>query len=168
MTEQTDAIATALEQLEEDVRELSPRWLERWERAWNSHDLDLLGTLVTEDIVFRDPALFAQRIESRSEFVDFIETLFRAFPNVQFSDTGSYYFSPQGDGVALPWRMTGTFTGELESWNRDPDLRTTTAPNGKAFDLQGVDLYRFRDGLLCDYSIVYDLLDFSVQVGLFG
>ncbi|MGH2832762.1 MAG: hypothetical protein ACRDK2_08295 [Solirubrobacteraceae bacterium] len=29
MTEQTDAIATALEQLEEDVRELSPRWLPR-------------------------------------------------------------------------------------------------------------------------------------------
>jgi hypothetical protein len=34
--------------------------------------------------------------------------------------------------------------------------------------LEGVDLYEFRDGLLADYSIVYDLLGFSAQIGLMG
>lgn len=179
MTDQEDRTSEALRQLESEVRELSPRWLpratelrdflERWERAWNTHDLDLLDTLVTEDIVCRDPALLGQSVESRGEFRAFIETLFRAFPDVQFEDTGSCYFSPEGDGIALPWRMRGTFTGELATWNKDPSIQPhLTAPTGKAFDLEGVDLYRFRDGLLCDYSIIYDLLGFSAQVGILG
>lgn len=54
----------------------------------------------------------------------------------------------------------------LEQEPRDPDARHP--PNGKAFDIEGVDLYRFHDGLLCDHRIVYDLLQFSAQMGLLG
>lgn len=179
MTDQADRTSEALQQLGDEVRELSSRWLprarelrdflERWERAWNTHDLDLLDTLLTEDIVCRDPAMFGQIVESRGEFRAFIETFFRAFPDVQFKDTSSCYLSPEGDGIALAWRMKGTFTGELTAWSKDPSKQPRPiAPTGKAFELEGVDLYRFRDGLLCDYSIVYDLLGFSAQVGLLG
>lgn len=65
--------------------------------------------------------------------------------------------------------MKGTFTGELRTWSKDPSIQPQlTQPTGKTFDVQGVNLYQFRDGLLCDYSIVYDLLGFLAQVGLFG
>jgi hypothetical protein len=141
----------------------------RWGTAWNTHDLDLLETLVAEDIVCRDPAMFGQIVESRTEFRDFIETLFAAFPDVHFEGTGALYLALEGNGIALPWRMKGTFTGELAAWSKNPGSEPArTTPTGQAFDMAGVDLYEFRDGLLCDYSIVYDLLGFSAQIGLLG
>jgi hypothetical protein len=141
----------------------------RWEVAWNTHDLDLLETLVAEDIVCRDPAMFGQTVEGRAEFRAFIETLFDAFPDVHFASTGAFYLALEGNGIALPWRMTGTFTGEMAVWSKNPGSEaSTTAPTGRSFDLEGVDLYEFRDGLLSNYSIVYDLLGFSAQIGLLG
>lgn len=168
-----------LERLEGGLRGLSGRWLpgapeldgffKRWDAAWNEHDLDLLGRLVTEDIVCEDPAMFGQTARSRTEFLAFVETFFRAFPDVQIEETGSIYFSLEGEGIALPWRMTGTFSGELQSWNTSAGSEPLiTPPTGRPFDLEGVDLYEFRDGLICNYSIVYDLLGMSAQMGLLG
>jgi hypothetical protein len=175
--EQQDSLS--LDQLKGGLQGFSERWLpradelhsffERWDQAWNTHDLDLLETLVAEDIVCEDPAMFGQRVESRAELRAFIETLFDAFPDVHFEDTGAFYLALEGNGVALPWRMTGTFTGEMAVWSKNPGSEaSTTAPTGRSFDLEGVDLNEFRDGLLCNYSIVYDLLGFSAQIGLMG
>ena len=170
---------SVLEELERGLEGFSERWqadagaLEKffsgWDLAWNAHRLDLLETLVTEDIICEDPALFGQRVESREQFKAFLQTLFVAFPDVRFEASAGMHLALEGNGIALPWRMHGTFTGELTAWSKEPSAKPhLTQPTGKAFDLQGVDLYRFRDGLLCDYKIVYDLLDFSVQAGLFG
>jgi hypothetical protein len=175
--EQQDSLS--LERLRGGLQGFSERWLpradelhsffERWDQAWNTQDLDLLGTLVTEDILCDDPAMFGQRVESREEFLAFLEDLFCAFPDVRFQATGDLYLALEGGGIALPWRMTGSFTGELRTWSKNREAQPhTTQPTGKTFDLEGVDLYQFRDGLLADYSIVYDLLGFSAQVGLMG
>lgn len=170
---------SVIEELESGLDGFSERWLadagalekffDGWDQAWNAHRLDLLETLVTEDIICEDPALFGQRVESREEFKAFLETLFVAFPDVRFEASAGMHLALQGNGIALPWRMHGTFTGELKAWSKDTSVKPhLTKPTGNAFDLQGVDLYQFRDGLLCDYKIVYDLLDFSAQAGLFG
>jgi steroid delta-isomerase-like uncharacterized protein len=170
---------SVLAELEAGLSGFSERWLadapeldaffSSWDQAWNTHDIDLVGTLVSENIVCEDPAMFGQRVENREEFKAFLEHLFRAFPDASFKATGELYLSLESQGVALPWRMTGTFSGELSSWSKIPNSQPhVTPPNGKAFDIEGVDLYRFRDGLLCDYRIVYDLLQFSAQVGLLG
>jgi steroid delta-isomerase-like uncharacterized protein len=174
-----DQDVSVLEELEAGLSGFSERWLpradelhnffERWDQAWNTHDLDLLGTLVTDDILCDDPAMFGQRVESREEFLAFLEDLFRAFPDVRFQATGELYLALEGGGIALPWRMTGSFTGELRTWSKNREAQPhTTQPTGKTFDLEGVDIYQFRDGLLANYSIVYDLLGFSAQVGLMG
>jgi hypothetical protein len=170
---------SVLEELEAGLSGFSERWLadapeldaffNSWDRAWNTHDIDLLGTLVSENIRCEDPAMFGQTVESREEFLAFLGHLFVAFPDVRFEATGELYLALKGNGIALPWRMTGSFSGELRAWSKDLQAQThITPPNGKAFDIEGVDLYQFRDGLLCDYKIVYDLLQFSAQVGLLG
>ena len=40
------------------------------------------------------------------------------------------------------------------------------APTGRRVDIEGVDLYEFRDGLISHWKIIYDLYDFTQQVGL--
>lgn len=166
-----------LEQLREGLPGLAERWLpragelddffDRWETAWNTHDLDQLEALVTEDIVCEDPAMFGETVHGRREFRAFCELFFRAFPDVHLESTGALYPALQGDGLALPWRMTGTFTGELAFWGKRYGSKPPTwAPTGRSIDLTGIDLYEFRDGLISSHTLIYDLYGFSQQIGL--
>jgi hypothetical protein len=41
-------------------------------------------------------------------------------------------------------------------------------PTGRSFDIRAVDLYEFAIASPADWVIVYDLADFSQQIGLFG
>ncbi len=174
-----DQTARALDDLAQDLPALSQRWhessdwlsdfMERWEDAWNSHDLDRLQDMVTTDIRWEDPAMHGQIVHGREEFRAFTATFFDAFPDVRLEGDGATYLALEGMGLALPWRMTGTFTGELALWGGPADSEPPLiAPTGCSFDLRGIDLYEFRDGLIGDWRIIYDLTDFSRQIGLLG
>lgn len=173
----SDQATDLLERLRGGLHGFSERWLPRagelgdffacWEAAWNDHDLDQLDALVTEDIVCEDPAMFGETAHGRGEFRAFIETFFRAFPDVHLESPGTLYPALEGTGLALPWRMTGTFTGELALWGRHYGSKPSTwAPTGRPIDIDGIDLYEFRDGLISRQTLIYDLYDFSQQIGL--
>jgi hypothetical protein len=173
----SDQAVQALERLEEGLQGLSERWLpradelrafaRRWDRAWNSHDLDDLETMVTEDITWEDPAMFGETVHGRGEFRAFTETLFRAVPDVRFDGIGVPYLPLEGSGLALRWRMTGTFTGDLVFWGKRFGPRPPAfAPTGRRVDIEGVDLYELRDGLISHWTIVYDLYGLLQQLGL--
>jgi predicted ester cyclase len=135
-----------------------------WEEAWNSHDLDALETMVTEDVTWEDPAMLGKTVHGRSEFREFSEAFFAAFPNVRVEGLGTPYLSLEGTGFGLRTRMTGTFSGELVPWGSDSPL----APNGRRFDVDCVELYELRDGLVSHWTLSYDLLGMSRQLGLLG
>jgi steroid delta-isomerase-like uncharacterized protein len=172
-----DQAIQSLERLEEDLQGFPERWLPRanelrefatrWLEAWNSHDLDTLETMVTEDITWDDPAQFGETVHGRAEFRAFTEDLFRGIPDVRFDPIGAPYLPLEGDGLAVRWRMTGTFTGDLAVWGkRFGPNPPAYAPTGRRVDIEGVDLYEFRDGLISRWDIVYDLLGLSTQLGL--
>jgi steroid delta-isomerase-like uncharacterized protein len=172
-----DQAIQSLERLEEDLQGLPERWLPRaselrefatrWLEAWNSHDLDTLESMVTEDITWDDPAQFGETVHGRAEFRAFTEDLFRGIPDVRFDPIGAPYLPLEGDGLAVRWRMTGPFTGDLAVWGkRFGPNPPAYAPTGRRVDIEGVDLYEFRDGLISRWDIVYDLLGLSTQLGL--
>ena len=114
-----------------------------------------------------DPAMFGETAHGRHEFRAFIEIFFHAFPDVHLEGTGALYLALEGTGLALPWRMTGTFTGELAFWGKRYGSKPPTlAPTGRAIDIEGIDLYEFRDGLISRHTLLYDVYDFSQQIGL--
>jgi steroid delta-isomerase-like uncharacterized protein len=173
----TTQTADLMEQLRGGLQGFSERWLDRadeledflgrWLTAWNTHNIDELEALVTEDIVCEDPAMFGETAHGRQEFRAFIELFFRALPDVLVESTGALYLAHQGAGMALPWRMTGTFTGELAFWGkRYGSNPPTLAPTGRTVDITGIDLYEFRDGLISHHTLIYDPVDFSQQIGL--
>ena len=52
--------------------------------------------------------------------------------------------------------MTGTFTGDLAVWGKRYGANPPAwAPTGRRVDIEGVDLYEFRDGLISrwDYRL---------------
>jgi hypothetical protein len=166
-----------LEELERGIAELPDRWLpqaremldwaERWVEGWNAHDLDALTQLVTDDIAWKDPVMMGDTVHGRAELREYIETFWRGFPDVIFVPTAAPYLAIEGMRMAVPWRMTGTLTGELAWWGKRYGNRTPAfAPTGRRADLEGFDVYEFRDGLLCGYTIVCDLFTLSQQLGL--
>lgn len=173
----SDQANQALEHIEEGLEGFSERWLPRaselrdfavrWLNAWNSHNLDELEAMVNEDIAWEDPAMFGETVHGRAEFRAFTETFFRAFPDVRFEGVGAPYLALEGTALALRWRMTATFTGDLALWGkRFGPTPPAFAPTGRRLDIEGVDLYEFRDGLVSRWTIVYDLFGLSRQLGL--
>lgn len=173
----SDKAIPSVEELERDLRELPERWLpragevvgwaQRWLEAWTSHDLDTLTELVTDDIVWDDPGMLGETVHGRSELRAFSEIFLRAFPDVRFNATAAPYLASDGSGLAVPWRMTATFTGELALWGKRHGANPPAlAPTGRRADLKGVDLYEFRDGLLSRWTTVCDAFDLNRQLGL--
>ncbi len=148
--------------LEQELRDFSGPWV----TAWNSHDLDALDALVTEDVTWDDPAMRGETVHGRAEFKAFAETFFRAFPDVQVESIGDPYLRLDGSGFAVRSRMTGTFAGELTLWTKPPGKLPAIEPTGRSFDTKAVDLYELRDGRVSDWTLVYDLASFAQQIGL--
>ncbi len=166
-----------LAEFEQDLRDVPGRWLpqiertlkwaDRWLTAWNDHDLDSLTTLVAPDLVWADPVMAGEYVHGRDEFRAYIETFWRGFPDITFHPTANPFIGIGGLRMAVPWRMTGTLTGPLAWWGkRYGDNPPTWAPTNRRADIEGYDIYQFRDGVLAHYTIVADFLTLSQQLGL--
>jgi steroid delta-isomerase-like uncharacterized protein len=130
---------------------------ERWVAAWNSHDAQRILDLCTPDIVWIDPAL-PEPSRGREEARTFIDSTWRAFPDLVFTPVGEPYVQLEGHDAALLWDVTGTMTGPMEP----PGF----APTGARIKGRGMDLYGFEGELLAEYTTVYDLSAWMRVMGL--
>jgi steroid delta-isomerase-like uncharacterized protein len=130
---------------------------ERYLGAWNSRDPAAVGECVTEDVFWEDPAL-AEPARGRREVEAFVELTRTAFPDYEFSELGLPTASQDGVTAYAPWRMTGTNTGPIDP----PGLAAT----GRRVDIEGIDRWRFRDGLISRYRAFYDFTEMARQLGL--
>jgi steroid delta-isomerase-like uncharacterized protein len=139
---------------DEEIRDFDHRYM----AAWNSHDASRITELVTEDIVWDDPALRGETARGREAVAEFVRSSWRAMPDLRFEDRGGPYRSLESaNRVIAPWRMRGTFTGPLEP----PGF----APTGAEVVADGLDEWEFRDGLIARYRAVYDLAELAQQIG---
>ena len=125
--------------------------------AWNSFDASRIAPLVTDDIVWRDPAL-PQPARSAAEIQAFMQASWVAFPDLRFSDSEPRHLSVDGDTVAWGWQMTGTMRGPLDPPGFAPTNRTMT--------VEGVDTWLMRDGRIARYRAYYDMNDVARQLGI--
>ncbi|MEV6136021.1 nuclear transport factor 2 family protein [Nocardia sp. NPDC051990] len=137
-------------------------WSVRWLDAWDRHDLDAVVALVAEDIRYEDPSLFGEYLLGKSALREVVTMTWQAFPDVRFELAGTPYLAILGTGMAAPWRMRGTFAGDMGGGPSPLGI----APTGHYFDTRGVDIYELRNGLLTRWSTTTDLFDLARQVGL--
>lgn len=129
---------------------------QRFVEAWSECDTALIGELVTEDIVWADPAL-TEPARGIPEVQEFMRTSFRAFPDLRFSEP-TPHLSVMEDQVAWSWTMEGTMRGYIDP----PGF----APTGASFKIDGVDLWTMREGRIARYRAFYDLNDLVRQLGI--
>ena len=135
------------------VREFAEPYL----AAWNAYDPDAVSARVAEDVVWEDPAL-PEPARGRAEVAEFVRATATAFPDYRFGEPGQPAISDDGLVAFVPWRMTATNTGPLDP----PGF----APTGRSIEVEGVDLWRFRGGLIWRYRAVYDFAGMARQLGL--
>ncbi|HVS28815.1 MAG TPA: nuclear transport factor 2 family protein [Solirubrobacteraceae bacterium] len=138
---------------EEFVREFAAGYA----AAWNGYDSSAMAGLVTEDVEWHDPALPAPA-RGLAEVQAFMETSWRAFPDLRFSQPDPPHISTSGNLVAWAWRMEGTMRGPIEP----PGF----APTGRRMTVDGVDLWQLRDGRIAHYRAFYDMTDLARQLGI--
>lgn len=158
---------------EDRLDEQIPLWhqnadlLRTWFRDWALDgylNIELLVSWVTDDFVHQDPMNLGHDGTSREDFRRSIEDAFTAFPDCTFLDDGPLGMSLEGNTIVFPWRSTGNFSGPLTLG--PPGQRRRFAPNGRAFDFRGIDLYTFRGDKLSQLRSLYDPVDIAQQIGL--
>ena len=86
---------------------------QRWIDAWNSHEVDRLLALMSEDIEYRDDA-WAKPMRGHADVREFLEAGWRAFPDMTFELLSGPYVIPGEPRAALHWRGRATHTGPLD------------------------------------------------------
>jgi steroid delta-isomerase-like uncharacterized protein len=150
MMEQSTAVAT-----------IDPAFLEdfgqRWLEAWNSQDAEKVLACMAEDIVYDDDA-WPTTMRGHAEVREFLEYMWRAFPDMRFEVVDGPYIDPEAPKVAWYWRGFATHTGPLEP----PGL----APTGKRLEFEGGEFDEYRNGKLVRLRMVFDMADPMRQLGV--
>ena len=135
------------------IRDFATQWID----AWNSHEVDRVLALMSEDIEYRDDA-WPKPMRGHADVREFLEASWRAFPDMTFELLGGPYVIPGEPRAAFHWRGWATHTGPLEP----PGL----TPTGRRWEIEGADFHEYRDGRVCKLRIAFDMLSVSRQLGL--
>jgi steroid delta-isomerase-like uncharacterized protein len=131
------------------------RTIERYNQAWNDHDLDAIMSMHAPDMVFENHTAgeSAQGAQAREH----IGSIFETWPDIRFETRRLYV----RDGlVAQEWTASATHTNTM----RRGDL--VAEPTGKRVEWCGVDVIPFDDGLVKRKDVYSDSVSILRQVGL--
>jgi ketosteroid isomerase-like protein len=135
--------------------------LERWYAAWNVHDVDAIGALMTGDVRYEDPAADSDVLEGRQAVTEYVRAAFRGLPDLHLEKLEEW--PTPGDAViASYFRITATFTGALETPGM-PSLAPTNGP----IDLLGMDRSEIHDRLIARHQIFWDTGALGRQLGAY-
>jgi steroid delta-isomerase-like uncharacterized protein len=129
----------------------------RYSAAWNACDTAAIAGLVTEDIVWADPALPAPA-RGVAEVQEFMRASFRGFPDLRFGEPDPPQIAVSGNLVFWAWYMEGTHRGPIDP----PGFAAT----GRRMRVDGVDRWSMRGGRIADYRAFYDMNDLARQLGI--
>jgi predicted SnoaL-like aldol condensation-catalyzing enzyme len=122
---------------------------EFYEEVFHKRNLDIVDRYMHEDYIQHNP----DADQGRTGFVKFHEGFFAAIPDFRAT---ILQLVAEGDLVYVYNRITGTHTGE--GFLNYP-------PTGNRIEFEAVDMFRLRDGKLCEHWDVADTRALFTQVG---
>jgi steroid delta-isomerase-like uncharacterized protein len=129
--------------------------IERYNDAWNRHDLDAILALHAPDMVFENHTA-GERAEGDG-VRGHIAGIFAAWPDIAFRPRRLYL---RDDLVVQEWTATATHTRELRRG------ALTAPPSGRRLEWEGLDVIPFERGLVKRKDVYSDSLAILRQTGL--
>src|SRR5690242_13364768 len=129
--------------------------IDRYNAAWNAHDLDAIMSMHAPDMVFENHT--AGESAQGEGVREHIGRIFESWPDLHF-DTRRLYVR---DGVVTQeWTASATHTNTM----RRGDL--VAEPTGKRIEWRGVDVIPFEDGRIKRKDVYSDSVSILRQIGL--
>jgi steroid delta-isomerase-like uncharacterized protein len=129
--------------------------IERYNAAWNAHDVDAIVRMHAPDMVFENHTA-GERAEG-PDVRDHISRIFASWPDIEFETRRLYV---REDLVVQEWTASATHTSEL----RRGDL--VSPPSGRRVEWKGMDVIPCEDGLVKRKDVYSDSVSILRQVGL--
>jgi steroid delta-isomerase-like uncharacterized protein len=131
-------------------------FIDRYNAAWNSHDVDTIVSMHTEDSVFENHVT-GDRNVGREEIGRAISGIFSVFPDLAFETRRAYL---REDLVVQEWTARGTHQGTMTRSGIEVE------PTGRKVDYKGMDVIPIRDGLVARKDVYSDSVTLLRQLGL--
>jgi steroid delta-isomerase-like uncharacterized protein len=129
--------------------------IERYNAAWNAHDLDEIMAMHAPDMVFENHT--AGEVAEGEAAREHIGSIFETWPDIEFTTRRLYV----RDGLVVQeWTATATHANTM----RRGDL--TAEPTGKRVEWNGMDVIPFENGLVKRKDVYSDSVSVLRQVGL--
>jgi predicted ester cyclase len=123
----------------------------RWAfETLNQHDTTPLKQFWTADTVERFPDRTCRGPE---EIAGYFEDAFAAMPDFHMEVLA---IAEQGEDIFVHWHLTGTHLGPLMG----------IEPTGRKVKIDGMDHFVLRDGALVSNFVVFDRMQYAVQLGV--
>jgi steroid delta-isomerase-like uncharacterized protein len=132
-------------------------FVERWLAAFNSGQPEQVLELMTDDIVYDDSG-WPPTLRGHAEVREFLEFMWRAFPDLSVERVGDPLVASDGSGAAFWWRARMTNSGPINP----PGIPAT----GKRSEYEGADFHEYRDGKIARLRVLFDMADILRQLGL--
>ncbi len=129
--------------------------IDRYNEAWNAHDLDAIVAMHAPDMVFENHTAGESAVgeEARAH----IGSIFETWPDIQFTTRRLYV---REGLVVQEWDAAATHVNTM----RRGDL--VAEPTGRRVEWEGIDSIPFEDGLIKRKDVYSDSVSILRQVGL--
>jgi steroid delta-isomerase-like uncharacterized protein len=131
-------------------------FIDRYNEAWNAHDVDAIVAMHTEDSVFENHTTGDVNV-GRKAIGDAITGIFRVFPDLTFEGRRQYI---REDLVVQEWTARGTHQGTMTRSGIEVE------PTGRTVEYRGMDVIPIRDGLVARKDVYSDGVTLLRQLGL--
>jgi steroid delta-isomerase-like uncharacterized protein len=131
------------------------RTIAAYGEAWNSHNIEAILAMHTEDSVFENHTSGGKGV-GKAALRELLKGVFAAFPDIRFDARRTYV----RDGlVTQEWTATGTLAIPMTRGS------TTVQPTGKKVSWNGVDVIPFVGGLVSRKDVYVDSMGFLRALG---
>ena len=129
--------------------------IERYNEAWNAHDVDTIMSLHAPDMIFENHT--AGESAQGEDVRGHIARIFESWPDIHFTTRRLYV---REGLVAQEWTASATHGNPM----RRGEL--TAEPTGKRIEWRGMDLIPFEGDLIKRKDVYSDSVSILRQVGL--
>jgi steroid delta-isomerase-like uncharacterized protein len=131
-------------------------FIDRYNAAWNDHDVDAIITMHTEDSVFENHTTGDLNV-GKEEIANAIRGIFTVFPDLTFETRRQYI---RDNLVVQEWTARGTHLGKMNRAGLEVE------PTGETVEYRGMDVIPIAEGGVARKDVYSDGVTLLRQLGL--
>jgi steroid delta-isomerase-like uncharacterized protein len=132
------------------------QFIDRYNDAWNAHDVDAIVAMHTDDSVFENHTTGDVNV-GREAIGKAVTGIFGVFPDLNFEARRQYI---RKDLVVQEWTARGTQQGKMTRSGIE------VAPTSREVEYRGMDVIPIRNGLVARKDVYSDGVTLLRQLGL--